>query len=92
MRRMKDRDFDSAISIVRYVRVRKGLSQQGLCNACSDGLHPNDISKLERRDFRLQLWKVNAVAQFPYSGAISGSGRSEQKAAGKANEQILAEG
>ena len=64
MRRMKDRDFDSAISIVRYVRVRKGLSQQGLCNACSDGLHPNDISKLERRDFRLQLWKVNAVAQF----------------------------
>lgn len=60
----KNKDFETATSVVKYLRMRHGLSQQALCKCCSAGLHPNDISKLEHFNYSIQIGKAQAVASF----------------------------
>ena len=56
--------YGSLHSVVRYLRMRQGLSQQALCNLCGGGLCPNDVSKIERGDYDVRLRKVCLVATF----------------------------
>ena len=61
--RLKTR-YGSLSSVVRFLRIRHGLSQQALCTLCGGGLCPNDISKIERGDYNVRLRKVCLVATY----------------------------
>ena len=51
-----------AESIVVFLRMRRGLTQQALAEAC--GISPMDVSKIERKDYGIQLWKLQQLAAF----------------------------
>ncbi len=60
----KSNRYESSGSVIRYLRICAGLSQQKLADRCEGKLCPNDISKIERGDFGVRTYKILAVAAF----------------------------
>ncbi len=57
-KRRKSKRFMSAGSVIRYLRVRNGLSQTDLSKRCGGKVRPNDISKIERGSFGVQITRL----------------------------------
>lgn len=60
----RSKRYESIGSVVRYLRTCAGLSQQRLADQCEGKLSPNDVSKIERGDFGVRIYKILAVAAF----------------------------
>ena len=58
----KDRLIPPAENVITVLRMRNGLTQQQLADAC--GLTVIDVGKMERKDYKLQLCKLQTLAAF----------------------------
>lgn len=63
-KRTRSKRYPSIGSVVRFLRTCAGLSQQKLAGQCEGNLSPNDISKIERGNLGVKLYKVLSIAAF----------------------------
>lgn len=63
-KRRNNKRFASVGSVVRYLRVRSGLSQTELSKRCGGKVRPNDVSKIERGSFGVQIIKLVFIANY----------------------------
>ncbi len=63
-KRTGGKHFSALHSIVRYLRVRHGLTLTELSALCDRRIRPNEICKLEHGGLNVQLGKLIVVAEF----------------------------
>lgn len=51
-------------SLLRYLRVSRNLSQQELARRCGNSMTANDVSKMERGNFRVSATKFLQLSEF----------------------------
>ena len=56
----KNRAVAPAENVITFLRMHYGLTQQQLADAC--GLHVMDVGKLERKEYGIQLGKLQTLA------------------------------
>ena len=64
VKRKRFGNFQSSTSVVRYMRTRIDLSQTEVCKCSGWNFRPNDISKVERGIFNIQVGKLKKIAEF----------------------------